>query len=55
MTAQRGGYFYTFVATCPERLWPEVEGLYRAAVQSFRLTAPTGAYRAPDTSSLQFW
>ena len=53
--AEREGYFYTLMASCPERLWPEVEPLFRSAVASFRLLPPTAAYRAPDTPALQFW
>ena len=53
--AERDGFYYTLLASCPERLWPEVEPLYRSAIDSFRLLTPTDAYRAPDTSALQFW
>jgi len=55
VTAGRDGYYYTLVLTAPERLWAEVQPLFTASVQSFRLTKPTESYRAPDTSSLQFW
>jgi hypothetical protein len=56
VVARRGAYFYTLAASCPERLWGEVEPLFGAALASFRLDAqPGSAFRDPDTSSLQFW
>lgn len=52
---ERDGFFYTLLATAPDRRWGEVEPLFRDTIASFRLTAPTEAYRSPETSALQFW
>lgn len=54
-TAKRGDYYYTLTCSAPERLWPDLEGPYKQAVASFRLTQPTSAYRDPSTPGLAFW
>lgn len=35
-------YLYTLTLSCPDEQWPQMAPLYRAAQESFRLTAPTG-------------
>jgi hypothetical protein len=52
---EREGYFYLLLCSCPERIWPELEGLFRKTVDTFRLLPLTADYRSPDTSRLEFW
>ena len=56
VTASRDGYFYTLTATSPERLWPQLESVFKKSIESFKLLPATGpSYRGPDTPSFAFW
>jgi hypothetical protein len=50
--ARRDDFYYTLAGTCPERLWGEVEPLFSATLESFRLedTESDKSYRSPDES-----
>ena len=50
VVARRGEYYYTLSGSCPERLWGEVEPLFKAAFASFRLEEPGRRYTAPDAA-----
>jgi hypothetical protein len=48
-------YLLTLNAACPQELWAELEGPFRAAVASFALAAPGPDYVAPDQEPWRFF
>jgi hypothetical protein len=48
-------FLWSVSFTCPERLWPDLEGPFKAAAASFALTEPTAKYVAPDRDPWRFF
>jgi hypothetical protein len=48
-------FIWSVSFTCPERLWPDLEGPFKAAAASFALTDPTSKYVAPDRDPWRFF
>jgi hypothetical protein len=50
-----GPFLVTLTLACPDELWGELEGPFRAAAASFELAAPGEGYVAPDTDPWRFF
>ncbi|KAL6763124.1 hypothetical protein V8C86DRAFT_2507771 [Haematococcus lacustris] len=48
-------FLYTLNLSCREEMWSTLQPLFKNAVDSFVLEAPTDKYISPDTRPWQFW
>jgi hypothetical protein len=47
-------FLYTLALTCPSTAWPELEAVFRQAVESFVLLPPGRGYVPPDKDPWMF-